>query len=60
MAYSRKEGIHHRHDGWDILGGALLGIVSTQLFTTPYERKHFELSYSSSDGSYLVGVKYKF
>lgn len=60
VAYSRKEGIHHRHDGWDILGGALIGIASTQIFTKPYEREHFELSYSSDNGSCLVGLKYKF
>ena len=60
VAYSRKEGIHHRHDGWDILGGAILGIGSTYLFTTPYEKEHFELSYNSGNGNYLVGFKYKF
>lgn len=60
VAYSRKEGIHHRHDGWDILGGALIGIGSTYLFTTPYEKAHFELTYSSGNGNYLVGLKYKF
>jgi membrane-associated phospholipid phosphatase len=60
VGYSRIEGIHHRHDAWDVLGGALVGIGSTYLFTTPYAKEHFELSYRSSQGNYLVGLKYKF
>jgi|GEM_PF-432604 len=60
VAYSRIEGIHHRHDGWDILGGAIVGIGSTYLFTTPYEKEHFELSYSSGNGNYQIGLTYKF
>lgn len=60
VAYTRVEGIHDRHDGWDILGGALVGIGSTYLFTTPYEKEHFELTFNSGKGDYLVGFKYKF
>lgn len=60
VGYSRKEGIHYRHDGWDILCGALVGIGSTYLFTTPYEEDHFELTYSGANGNYLFGLKYKF
>lgn len=60
VGYSRLEGINDRHDGWDVLAGAAVGIGSTYLFTTPYERDHFELSFKSGDGDYLVGLNYRF
>ncbi|MDB4291789.1 phosphatase PAP2 family protein [Maribacter sp.] len=60
VGWSRMEGIGERHDGWDVLGGALVGIGSTYLFTTPYARDHFELSFKSGGGDYLVGLNYKF
>ncbi|MWW26023.1 phosphatase PAP2 family protein [Algibacter lectus] len=60
VAYSRLEGINDRHDGWDVLGGILVGVGSTYLFTTPYQRKHYELSFKSGEASYLVGINYKF
>ncbi|MGC1205227.1 MAG: phosphatase PAP2 family protein [Flavobacteriaceae bacterium] len=60
VAYTRLEGINQRHDGWDILGGALVGIGSTYLFATPYQKEHYELTFNSGDGNYLVGLKYKF
>lgn len=60
VGWSRMEGIGERHDGWDVLGGALVGIGSTYLFTTPYARDHFEISFKSGGGDYLVGLNYKF
>ena len=60
VGYSRLEGVNDRHDGWDILGGAIVGIGSTYLFTTPYSREHFELSFESGGQNYLVGLTYKF
>jgi membrane-associated phospholipid phosphatase len=60
VAYSRLEGIHDRHDGWDVLAGALVGIGSTYLFTTPYEREHFELSFSGQNKNYQIGFNYRF
>lgn len=59
VAYSRMEGINDRHDGWDILGGILVGFGSTYLFTTPYAEDHFELSFGSEDGTYVFGILYK-
>lgn len=50
----------NKHDGWDILAGAVVGIGSTYLFTTPYQKKHLELVYNSYEGSHLLGFKYKF
>lgn len=60
VAYSRVEGLNDRHDWYDVLGGAIVGIGSTYLFTTPYQREHFELSFSSGNEEYLVGLTYKF
>lgn len=60
VGWSRLEGIGERHDGWDVLAGAAVGIGSTYLFTTPYTREHFELSFKSGGGDYLVGLNYKF
>ncbi|GLU45170.1 phosphatase PAP2 family protein [Allomuricauda sp. NBRC 101325] len=60
VAYSRIEGVNDRHDGWDVLGGALTGIASTYLFTTPYMKEHFDMSFQSGDGTYALGVIYKF
>ena len=60
VGYSRLEGVNDRHDGWDVLAGAAVGIGSTYLFTTPYARDHFELSLKSGGGDYLIGLNYKF
>jgi len=60
VAYSRVEGLNDRHDLFDVLGGALIGVGSTYLFTTPYQQEHFELSFSSNNQDYLVGFTYKF
>lgn len=60
VGYTRIEGIDDRHDGWDVLAGAIVGVGSTYLFTTPYQKEHYELTFNSGDGNYLVGLKYKF
>ncbi len=60
VAYSRIEGINNRHDGWDVLGGIIVGVGSTYLFTTPYQQEHLELSFTGADDQYLIGLKYKF
>ena len=57
-AYSRIEA--EKHDGWDILAGAVIGIGSSLIFTTPYQQEHMELSFSSYDNSYLLGFNFKF
>ena len=49
-----------RHDGWDVLAGAVVGIGSTWLFTTPYQQEHMELTFRSSEDQYLLGFVYKF
>lgn len=49
-----------KHDGWDVMAGAIIGIGSTYLFTTPYQKKHMELTFSSWEDNYALGFKYKF
>lgn len=49
-----------KHDGYDILAGAVVGIGSSLIFTSPYEREHIELTFSSYDKQYLLGYTYKF
>ena len=56
-AFSRLDA--QKHDGWDILAGAVVGIGSTYLFTTPYQQEHMELTMSSGNGNYLLGFIYK-
>ncbi len=57
-AYSRIEG--KKHDGWDVAAGIVIGIGSSYLFTTPYQKEHFELSFNRSENNYSLGFKYKF
>lgn len=60
VTYSRLDGYNDRHDGWDVLAGAVVGVGSTYLFTTPYEKKHLELSFNERNDSYLLGLEFKF
>ena len=60
VAYSRLQGNEPSHDGWDVAAGIVVGVGSTYLFTTPYQKEHYELSFSSGDDTYLLGFKYKF
>ncbi|WP_246054172.1 MULTISPECIES: phosphatase PAP2 family protein [Antarcticibacterium] len=57
-AYSRYNAA--RHDGWDILGGAIVGIGSTYIFTTPREDRKMELTFSSGEDAYMLGFRYTF
>ena len=49
-----------KHDGWDVLAGAVVGIGSAYLFTTPYQREHMELTFSNDENSFALGFMYKF
>lgn len=49
-----------KHDFLDVLAGAAIGLGSNLLFTTKYQQEHMELTFSSSDGDYLLGFTYKF
>tara|TARA_R100001369_G_scaffold62165_2_gene89159 strand:- start:6107 stop:6682 length:576 start_codon:yes stop_codon:yes gene_type:complete len=56
--YSRIQA--DKHDGWDVLAGAIIGVGSSYIFTTPYQKEHMEITFNSSDDHYLLGLKYKF
>lgn len=49
-----------RHDGWDVLAGAVVGVGSTWFFTKPREGENMQLTFSSSDDYYLLGFTYTF
>lgn len=49
-----------RHDGWDVLAGAVVGIGSSFIFTTPYQQEHMQLTFRSSEEEFLLGFVYKF
>ncbi len=56
--YSRIDSDHH--DFSDVLAGAIIGVGSSYLFTTPYQQEHMELTFSSGNANYLLGFKFKF
>jgi membrane-associated phospholipid phosphatase len=49
-----------KHDGFDVLIGAVIGIGSAYLFTTPYQKEHIELTFSSDSENYLLGFRFKY
>lgn len=49
-----------KHDGYDVLIGALIGIGSSYLFTTPYQQEHMQLTFNRDSENYMLGFKYKF
>ena len=50
-----------KHDGWDVLGGAVIGIGSAYLFATPYEKKtQMDLTFSKTKEGCVVGFIYTF
>lgn len=60
VAVSRTEAPDGYHDGWDVLGGAAVGIASTYLFTKPYQKEHFDLGFSAGNDIYVLSFRYKF
>ena len=49
-----------KHDGWDVLAGAVIGIGISYLFTTPYQKEHMELTFASDADRISIGFRYKF
>ena len=50
-----------KHDTIDVLAGAVIGIGSTYIFTTPYQQEHYQLTLNKNqDNNYLLGFKYTF
>ena len=57
-AYSRLNAA--RHDGWDVMAGAVIGIGSTWFFTTPLKEKQLELTFSGEQDIFVLGLSYNF
>lgn len=49
-----------RHDGWDVLAGAVVGIGSTWFFTSPREGEKVQLTFSKSQEHAVMGFKFTF
>jgi membrane-associated phospholipid phosphatase len=49
-----------KHDIFDVLAGAAIGLGSNLLFTTEYQQKHMELTFNSDKGDFLLGFNYNF
>ena len=49
-----------KHDGYDVLAGAMVGIGSTLLFTRPFRKRNLELSYSGSSELHVLQLRYVF
>jgi len=49
-----------KHDGWDVVAGALLGVGTAYLFTTPHQREHMEISFLGGNGRFLIACRYTF
>lgn len=61
VGVSRMEGPDGWHDIWDVLAGAAIGIGSSYIFTTPYEKQQISIGfYSNKKGTYTLGIKYEF
>ena len=51
----------NKHDWWDILGGAIVGVGSAYLFTKPYQKTGIDISVKGFDrGGILIGMNYSF
>lgn len=50
----------NKHDVLDVVFGAAVGLGSNLIFTTAYQQEHMELTYSSFEGSPMIGFNYRF
>lgn len=57
-AFSRLNA--ERHDGYDILSGAVVGIGSTLFFTTKLEKDQVQLTLVSEKDFFMIGFDYRF
>lgn len=60
VAYSRLHGEGNKHDGWDILGGIVVGIGSSYIFTTSHKKEDIKITFSSQNKEFLLGLQYNF
>ncbi len=50
----------NKHDIFDILAGAAIGLGSNLLFTTEYQQEHMQLTFNGNSKEYSIGFRYKF
>ena len=60
VAVSRVEGPDGWHDHWDVLAGAVVGIGSTYIFTTPYLDQNIEVGFYSRNNHHMLSFRYRF
>jgi hypothetical protein len=58
VGFSRIEA--NKHDVWDVLAGASIGIGSNLLFTRPYQSKKINVTFNKLKKGYLLNVSYQF
>ena len=50
----------NKHDVWDVIGGAIIGIGTSYLFTKPYNKEKIQLSVSEIDKNYCFNLRVAF
>lgn len=58
VGYSRIQA--KKHDGWDVLAGAVIGVGTSFVFTKPYEKNKVDVTVNRINGGYTVGLNYTF
>ena len=58
VGYTRVQA--QKHYPWDVLGGAVIGIGTSYLFTKPYSKKKVDVSLNRLDGAYTIGFNYTY
>jgi len=49
-----------KHDIYDVMGGAAIGIAGSLWFVKPYKNKNLTLQLFKTDRFYLIGFHYSF
>jgi membrane-associated phospholipid phosphatase len=58
VGYSRVQA--KKHDTWDVLGGATIGIASAYIFAKPYHESRVGLLFDKTKSSYTFGFTYAY
>lgn len=59
VGYTRIEA--NKHDGWDVLAGAAIGVGMSYLFTKPYDKdKKFQVASGFVENTPTIGFRYQF
>ncbi len=58
VGYTRVQA--QKHYPWDVLGGAVIGIGTSYLFTKPYSKKKVDVSLNRMNSGYTIGFNYTY